>query len=292
MANGDDFDPRLYPDLFADEELDPVQMAWLMGTMMNDNDNNNDNNNNNDNDNDNNNNGQKDESNIDDSSNNQINNQSNLFAQPTQNQVALDEDGLMNNPELMQMLLSLPPEMLMNENNANQIGQLLMNNMMNTNNDNIETEQPDEVNMEEINRRINEPMIVSMNQPIIEEIGESENYIDNIQLTENIINNNQNIDIEVNTEAKNKINEEVIEEKVIEEVNNPHVKHKKSRCNLIDCKAKVGLLGFDCRCGYTFCSKHRYTDVHFCTYDHKTRDKNNLKLKHERVVADRVPNRI
>ena len=41
-----------------------------------------------------------------------------------------------------------------------------------------------------------------------------------------------------------------------------------SRC--VSCKKKVGLLGFNCRCGGTFCEKHRYSDKHECTFDYKT----------------------
>lgn len=288
MANGDDFDPRLYPDLFTDEELDPIQMAWLMSTMMDDNKE------------------QPEQPQQDNPSNNQ---QTNLFAQPQnlfaqpQNPVVLDEEALMNNPALMQLLMSLPPEMLMDENNAGQIGQLLMNNIDNTN------EQNNGMDINEINRRINEPMIVSMNQPVFrnEESqidNNTENNTDNINHNTDIntdINTNNEMKIEVNTQASNTINEvkpevteevkpEVTEEK--EEPKNPHVKHKKTRCNLIECKAKLGLLGFSCRCGYQFCAKHRHTNDHFCTYDHKSHDKNQLKQKNEKVVADKVHNRI
>jgi len=41
-----------------------------------------------------------------------------------------------------------------------------------------------------------------------------------------------------------------------------------SRC--MSCKKKVGLLGFHCRCGGTFCEKHRYSDKHECSFDYKT----------------------
>ena len=41
-----------------------------------------------------------------------------------------------------------------------------------------------------------------------------------------------------------------------------------SRC--VSCKKKVGLLGFHCRCGGTFCEKHRYSDKHDCSFDYKT----------------------
>ena len=32
----------------------------------------------------------------------------------------------------------------------------------------------------------------------------------------------------------------------------------------------MGLTGFRCRCGDLFCSEHRYSDRHECSYDYKT----------------------
>ncbi|KAL7167650.1 hypothetical protein ACSBR2_038167 [Camellia fascicularis] len=40
-----------------------------------------------------------------------------------------------------------------------------------------------------------------------------------------------------------------------------------NRCS--GCKRKVGLTGFRCRCGDLFCSKHRYSDHHDCSFDYK-----------------------
>lgn len=37
------------------------------------------------------------------------------------------------------------------------------------------------------------------------------------------------------------------------------------------CAKKCGLTGFECRCGYVFCSKHRYAEDHNCDFDHKGR---------------------
>ena len=45
----------------------------------------------------------------------------------------------------------------------------------------------------------------------------------------------------------------------------PQANH--SRC--FSCAKKVGLTGFKCRCGYTFCGGHRYADAHACTFDYK-----------------------
>lgn len=35
------------------------------------------------------------------------------------------------------------------------------------------------------------------------------------------------------------------------------------------CQKKCGLTGFECRCAYVFCSKHRYAEDHDCDFDHK-----------------------
>mmetsp|Transcript_138802 Transcript_138802/g.241508 ORF Transcript_138802/g.241508 Transcript_138802/m.241508 type:complete len:237 (-) Transcript_138802:181-891(-) len=37
------------------------------------------------------------------------------------------------------------------------------------------------------------------------------------------------------------------------------------------CSRKCGLTGFECRCGYVFCSKHRHAEEHNCDFDHKSR---------------------
>lgn len=42
---------------------------------------------------------------------------------------------------------------------------------------------------------------------------------------------------------------------------------KKNRC--WSCNKKVGLTGFTCKCGSTFCGTHRYPEKHECTYDFK-----------------------
>lgn len=45
------------------------------------------------------------------------------------------------------------------------------------------------------------------------------------------------------------------------------VKKEVNRCS--GCRKKVGLTGFRCRCGDLFCSVHRYSDRHDCSYDYK-----------------------
>lgn len=43
------------------------------------------------------------------------------------------------------------------------------------------------------------------------------------------------------------------------------------------CKRYVGLLGFRCKCEYTFCAKHRHYEQHNCAFDFKTFSRDILK---------------
>jgi len=52
-------------------------------------------------------------------------------------------------------------------------------------------------------------------------------------------------------------------------------KAKKAKCGM--CKKKLGLTGFDCRCGGLFCSTHRYSDKHNCGFDYETLGKDQLR---------------
>ena len=47
-----------------------------------------------------------------------------------------------------------------------------------------------------------------------------------------------------------------------------------SRC--WTCNRKIGLLGFQCKCEYFFCSEHRYSDKHECHFDFKAKGKQEL----------------
>ena len=55
-----------------------------------------------------------------------------------------------------------------------------------------------------------------------------------------------------------------------------------------NCVKKIGLLGFDCKCGYTFCKKHRMPEAHECGYDFvalgkQTLAQNNPLVKNEKI---------
>ncbi|VAI51793.1 unnamed protein product [Triticum turgidum subsp. durum] len=65
---------------------------------------------------------------------------------------------------------------------------------------------------------------------------------------------------------------------------------KPTRC--MACKKKVGLLGFACRCGGTFCSLHRYVDGHACDFDYKKAGREKIAQQNPLVVAPKIQNKI
>ncbi|XP_008279048.1 AN1-type zinc finger protein 5a isoform X1 [Stegastes partitus] len=63
-------------------------------------------------------------------------------------------------------------------------------------------------------------------------------------------------------------------------------KPKKNRCFM--CRKRVGLTGFDCRCGNLFCGIHRYSDKHNCPYDYKAEAAAKIRKENPVVVADKI----
>jgi len=50
------------------------------------------------------------------------------------------------------------------------------------------------------------------------------------------------------------------------------------------CSKKIGLTGFECRCGYFFCSKHRHAEDHNCDFDHKGKGREILAKNNPNVA--------
>ncbi|XVE57774.1 hypothetical protein DITRI_Ditri04bG0116600 [Diplodiscus trichospermus] len=59
-----------------------------------------------------------------------------------------------------------------------------------------------------------------------------------------------------------------------------------NRCFI--CRKKVGLTGFKCRCGSTFCGEHRYPEKHECSFDFKGAGRNAIAKANPVVKADKV----
>lgn len=223
MSDEDDFDPRLYPELFSDDDINQLEMALLMESIINN----------------------------EPSSNNANPVRTSLFSNTTPQQS--------QTPQLLSFedILGLNPE----------LKQLLVNSM----NHGISDEE------------------------LLDDLPYSE-LLDNI--SEELSNKSEKLLPLIREEINDDIIE-ILDDDNIEEDNkdnkdnaNLYVKHKKSnRCNMITCKSKLGLLGFDCKCGYKFCSKHRHTDIHYCIYDHALNDRKKLELKNPKIIGDKL-NRI
>ncbi|KFP30636.1 AN1-type zinc finger protein 5 [Colius striatus] len=63
-------------------------------------------------------------------------------------------------------------------------------------------------------------------------------------------------------------------------------KQKKNRC--FTCRKKIGLTGFDCRCGNLFCAIHRYSDMHGCPYDYKAEAAEKIRKENPIVIAEKI----
>ncbi|KAJ9706744.1 hypothetical protein PVL29_001960 [Vitis rotundifolia] len=59
-----------------------------------------------------------------------------------------------------------------------------------------------------------------------------------------------------------------------------------NRC--MSCNKKVGLTGFRCKCGSTFCGAHRYPEKHECTFDFKASGRDAIAKANPVVKADKL----
>lgn len=59
-----------------------------------------------------------------------------------------------------------------------------------------------------------------------------------------------------------------------------------TRC--LRCNKKVGLMGFKCKCGSTFCGVHRYPENHECEFDFKGEGRDAIAKANQVVKAEKV----
>lgn len=83
------------------------------------------------------------------------------------------------------------------------------------------------------------------------------------------------------------------EQKIISDIASPSNsakstpnKPKKRKCQM--CKKKIGLTGFECRCGKLFCSLHRYADAHNCTFDYKEDGREKIRKANPTCTDDKI----
>lgn len=59
-----------------------------------------------------------------------------------------------------------------------------------------------------------------------------------------------------------------------------------SRCST--CRKRVGLTGFNCRCGNLYCALHRYSDKHDCKFDYRTAARDAIAKANPVVKAEKL----
>ncbi|XP_042328141.1 AN1-type zinc finger protein 6 isoform X1 [Sceloporus undulatus] len=91
-------------------------------------------------------------------------------------------------------------------------------------------------------------------------------------------------DVTLNTVASASDNAEPSSEEQDKSLDKP--KQKKSRCFM--CRKKVGLTGFECRCGNVYCGVHRYSDVHSCSYNYKADAAEKIRKENPVVVGEKI----
>ena len=59
-----------------------------------------------------------------------------------------------------------------------------------------------------------------------------------------------------------------------------------NRC--YSCNKRVGLTGFECRCGFTYCATHRHANKHECSFDFKAMGRDAVAKANPAVIAEKV----
>ncbi|KAL8094863.1 hypothetical protein AgCh_036395 [Apium graveolens] len=82
------------------------------------------------------------------------------------------------------------------------------------------------------------------------------------------------------------VDRRVIEEAAATSAEVPAVMVIPNRCS--SCRKRVGLMGFTCKCGVTFCGTHRYPEQHGCTFDFKAVGREAIARDNPLVKADKL----
>ncbi|CAM2696433.1 unnamed protein product [Rotaria socialis] len=70
----------------------------------------------------------------------------------------------------------------------------------------------------------------------------------------------------------------------------PVVVNRKSTSKCFLCKKKTGLATtYQCKCGSSFCSEHRYPEAHACAFDYKAEGKRLIERNNPLVTAPKLP---
>ena len=72
------------------------------------------------------------------------------------------------------------------------------------------------------------------------------------------------------------------------------MENKHLKCEYINdkgkrCKVNIELISFDCKCTKKFCTKHKYPEIHNCSFDYKEHGKKYLEKTLTKVLNVKIP---
>ncbi|KAK6127372.1 hypothetical protein DH2020_013918 [Rehmannia glutinosa] len=91
--------------------------------------------------------------------------------------------------------------------------------------------------------------------------------------------------VKVEAELKTEISQPTLD-LPSDQISETKAKEGPSRCTT--CRKRVGLTGFNCKCGNLFCSVHRYSDKHECPFDYRTAGRDAIAKANPIVKADKL----
>ncbi|EUB62261.1 AN1-type zinc finger protein [Echinococcus granulosus] len=62
----------------------------------------------------------------------------------------------------------------------------------------------------------------------------------------------------------------------------------KTRPRCLVCNKRVGLAGFTCRCGGLYCTVHRYSDSHDCSFDYRESGQADIRKANPQVICPKI----
>ena len=90
----------------------------------------------------------------------------------------------------------------------------------------------------------------------------------------------------ISQDINKKIGERFQKKVKLSNVKTKKKKLKKNRC--AECRKKLGIVLFECKCKLQYCSKHRYAEDHNCSYDYKTAYKKTFKKNNPKIVPEKI----
>lgn len=66
------------------------------------------------------------------------------------------------------------------------------------------------------------------------------------------------------------------------------VKAKEGPNRCTSCRKRVGLTGFNCKCGNLYCAMHRYSDKHDCPFDYRSASREAIATANPVVKAEKL----